>query len=178
MKIYSTNNGFTLLEMLVSLTLMGIIGSIWGIGLIQIADSFILSKQNTETAQKGQMAITRLIKEFQSIEYIYTSSDVPSAPPSSIYIKYSRDTEKTDVHWISFSSDELKINDDTNEDILINLVNNFSMIYYDKYNIISADPADAKMIEIKLELNTGIKDNAGNNISQEFSTFVFLRGLV
>lgn len=163
---YTGNKGFTLLEMTMVLLLMGIIGSIWGLGLIQIIDGFLLSKYNTETAQKGQMAMTRLVKEIQSIEYIFTAAD----PPSNTFIEYSRDAAQTDIHKIKFSAKQVTIDDN----ILIDSVNNFTMNYYEKYNSLPADNSFSsadKIIEIILKLDSG------SGIPSEFKTFVFLRGL-
>jgi len=164
---YNNNKGFTLLEMTVSLILMGIIGSIWGIGFIQIVDVFLLSKYNTETAQKGQMAMTRLIKELQSIKYICTDE-----LPTNRSIKYSRDTGQTDIHRIFFSPNQITIDGD----ILIDSVNDFTINYYEKYNPPVSDngsfSSKDKIVEIILKLNNK------SGIISEFKTFVFLRGVL
>ncbi|QTA79333.1 Prepilin-type cleavage/methylation domain-containing protein [Desulfonema limicola] len=158
--------GFTLLEVVITLILMSIIGSLSGLGLIQIVDGFLLSKYNTETAQKSQMAMTRLIKEIQSIEYIFTDE-----PPTQTFIKYLRDDGTADFHKISFSAGEITIDNN----ILINSVNDFNMTYYEKFDQVTADgnfSPSATMIELKLKLDSG------SGISSEFKTFVFLRGLI
>ena len=85
------------MEVVLSLILASIIGTIAGLGLVQFTKGFIFAKRNTVTAQKGQITLSRLIKEFGAI------TSIPSSPaPSQFSITYSRNpSDPTDTHTIS-----------------------------------------------------------------------------
>jgi len=70
--------GFTLIEMIASLAIVGILAAIAGIGLVQITEGFLLSRAGADSAQKAQLAMTRMVKEFTTI------TDVSSGSSNSI----------------------------------------------------------------------------------------------
>lgn len=59
--------GFTLIEMIASLAIVGILAAIAGIGLVQITEGFLLSRAGAESAQKAQLVMARMVKEFNYI---------------------------------------------------------------------------------------------------------------
>lgn len=59
--------GFTLIEMIASLAIVGILAAIAGIGLVQITEGFLLSHAGAESAQKAQLVMARMVKEFSYI---------------------------------------------------------------------------------------------------------------
>jgi prepilin-type N-terminal cleavage/methylation domain-containing protein len=61
-------NGFTLVEVVVSLVLLGIMGAIVGMGMVNIANSYFFSARNLVTAQKSTQAISRLEKELSAVK--------------------------------------------------------------------------------------------------------------
>ncbi len=63
----STPAGFTLIEMIASLAIVGILAAIAGIGLVQLTEGFFLSRSGAGSAQKSQLAMTRMVKEFNHI---------------------------------------------------------------------------------------------------------------
>lgn len=56
--------GFTLIEMIASLAIVGILAAIAGIGLVQITEGYLLTQAAAESTQKAQLAMSRMIKEF------------------------------------------------------------------------------------------------------------------
>ncbi len=72
------SGGFTLIEMIASLAIVSILAGIAGLGLVQITEGFLLSRVGADTAQKAQLAMTRMVKEFDHI------IDVPSGSSQSI----------------------------------------------------------------------------------------------
>jgi len=75
------SKGFTLIEMIVVLVLVGILSAIAGIGLVQGVQGYIFATENAEISQKGQMVMARLSRELQEVSEIYSSS------PTSIAFK-------------------------------------------------------------------------------------------
>lgn len=59
--------GFTLIEMIASLAIVGVLAAIAGIGLVQITEGYLLSQAGAESAQKAQLAMSRMVKEFNYI---------------------------------------------------------------------------------------------------------------
>ena len=77
-----TQNGFTLVEIIVTLILVGILAAIGGMGIAQAVKGYIMVKQNSITTQKYQMAMSRInreLREMLSIPSAATSSTIPRA---------------------------------------------------------------------------------------------------
>jgi prepilin-type N-terminal cleavage/methylation domain-containing protein len=66
--------GFTLIEMIASLAIVGILAAIAGLGLVQITEGFLLSRAGSESAQKAQLAMTRMVHEFTTITDVASGS--------------------------------------------------------------------------------------------------------
>jgi prepilin-type N-terminal cleavage/methylation domain-containing protein len=157
------NRGFTLIEVIVSLVLVGIIGAIVGMLLVQISKGFVFSKKTAATAQKGQITISRLVKEFSSI------TSISSGTATSI--TFTRDPGVT--HTISWAGANNPLLIAT--DIVTDNVNSFNLQYYDSYNDPSPSPSylpSTAMIEITLELKEA------DYIPSEFINRVFLYKLI
>ena len=67
MRPCGSRQGFTLIEMVASLAIVGILAAIAGVGLVQLTEGFLLSRNAAETAQKAQMAMLRMVNEFNYI---------------------------------------------------------------------------------------------------------------
>jgi prepilin-type N-terminal cleavage/methylation domain-containing protein len=67
-KNLSNEKAFTLIEVIVSLILVGILAAIAGMGLVQITHGYFFAKQNSETVQKAQVAMIRIAKELGAAE--------------------------------------------------------------------------------------------------------------
>jgi prepilin-type N-terminal cleavage/methylation domain-containing protein len=74
-KIKSGEKGFTLIEVIVTLVLVGITAALAGMWIVSVANGYILAKTNAGTRQKAQLAMTRLVKEFTAINAITSSND-------------------------------------------------------------------------------------------------------
>ena len=82
LRIENKKNGFTLVEVVVSLVLLGIMGAIVGMGMVNIVGSYFFSARNLVTAQKSTLAISRLEKELSTVRAI------SNATASSITVTY------------------------------------------------------------------------------------------
>jgi prepilin-type N-terminal cleavage/methylation domain-containing protein len=60
--LHKDKQGFTLVEIIVSLVLMGILASMAGLGFVQAAKGFVFVQDNTQKAQTTQLAMGRLSK--------------------------------------------------------------------------------------------------------------------
>jgi len=137
------DNGFTLIEVIVSLLLVGIISVFAGIGISMIIDGYTLTSKNAEITQKGQLAMTRLTKE---LTYI---SSVSSGTATAIsYSSYKQDVLNS--HTVSWTGDRLFLDGNP----LSDSVGGFDLGYYDSYNNVkqASWSAGSRIIEITLTL--------------------------
>ena len=67
-------SGFTLLEIIFSLVILSIIVAIAGLGIVTGTKGYLFARQNAHSAQKAQMALARITREFQEL---YTITACP-----------------------------------------------------------------------------------------------------
>ncbi len=142
MQKLSRQKGFTLLEIIISIVVMTIIAVVAGNGLIAIVKGYTFSRKNALAVQQGQIALTRIKKEFSNIK------TVTSTTATSITFTRSSDGSAHTISWAGGSS-PLLVDGDT----LIGPVTLFSLAYYDSYNSsASSYSASTSIIEITLQL--------------------------
>jgi prepilin-type N-terminal cleavage/methylation domain-containing protein len=146
------NKGFTLIEVIVSLALIGILAAITGIGLVQITNGYVLSKKNSETVQKAQVAMTRMIKELGTVKSISSSS--------ATNIIYTRSDSVSNT--IQLSGELVQLSGST----LIDNVTAFSLTYYDSAGSATTTAANIRRIDISLTVR------GADNQTSEFKNYV------
>lgn len=62
-KKHLTEQGFTLIEMIVVMVLVGILAAGAGLGIVTMAQGYIFSKDNAEVSEKAQLAMARISRE-------------------------------------------------------------------------------------------------------------------
>jgi prepilin-type N-terminal cleavage/methylation domain-containing protein len=67
--------GFTLIEIIVTMILLGIMGAIAGMMIAKAAQGYITANANNELTQKAQLALDRMILEFEDISAISALSE-------------------------------------------------------------------------------------------------------
>ena len=152
--------GFTLIEVIVTLILVGITAAMAGMWIVSVANGYVFAKKNMETTQKAQLTLTRLEKEFKLI------STINLANTNSTKITYSRLNNSgvtiTD-QTVALSGSLLKLNNDT----LTNNVSAFTLSYCDDVTSTSCPSAwssTSRIILITLTL-TGA-DNVQSTFTQ------------
>jgi prepilin-type N-terminal cleavage/methylation domain-containing protein len=114
--------GFTLIEVIVSLILMGIIATIAGLGIVQITRQYVFAQQAGETAQVAQVAMARMVKELTLIR------SGTSAGATSINFDTPTLTGRS-ISWAGVGSPIL-----VNGQPLIQNIRSFALSYYDTYD--------------------------------------------
>jgi len=71
MRLHGNNEkGFTLIEVVVSLVLVGIMAAIAGLGIVQATKAFIFTKEASVLGQKGDLAMSRIRRSVQNLTNI------------------------------------------------------------------------------------------------------------
>ncbi len=149
-----------MVEVIVSLALIGIIAAISGIGLVQITQGYVLSRKNVETAQKAQIAMTRMIKELGAI------TSVSSSPaPTATSITYTRLGSVPPI-TIQLSGELVQMQISGTTTTLIDNVTAFSLTYYDAAGSVTTVAANIRRIDISLTLR------GADNQTTEFKNYV------
>lgn len=67
LNLIKKESGFTLLEIIFSLVILSIIVAIAGLGIVTGTKGYLFARQNAHSAQKAQMALARITREFQEL---------------------------------------------------------------------------------------------------------------
>ena len=140
-------NGFTLIEVIVTLVLVGITAVLAGMWIVSVANGYLFAKENAGNVQKGQLAMTRLTKEFTAIH------SVDAGATTATQITYTRaDALGTTVSaTVSSTGSVLQLDGNT----LTDGVSAFTLAYCDDVTSSSCPSAwssTSRIIEITLTL--------------------------
>lgn len=126
------DSGFTLVEVIVTLVIAGVLASIAGMGIVTNARVYILARDNTAVAQKARFGLQRLTKELRE-RYMVDDASF-SAGSTSITFNY-QDGATQSPRSIALVSDTIKLTDSlvspiSTDDTLIDGVNSFTLEYF------------------------------------------------
>jgi prepilin-type N-terminal cleavage/methylation domain-containing protein len=182
------NKGFTLLELIASLVLLGLITAIFGMGLVAALQSNEFSRSNIHTAQKAQLAMMRISRELLElthIEKISTTSDDPFIIYRRIDPFHDHAFDRYGLHYDPVNrnlllytnlSDGITTLDGTtagNADILIDNVNSFALSYFQGSETWSSESDPALLSSIGVTLQLARPERPSHH--EDFSTVVHLR---
>jgi prepilin-type N-terminal cleavage/methylation domain-containing protein len=152
MKIFPNKNGFTMIELITAIVIVSIISVMAGMGLVQLAKGYYLAKTSTASAQQAQIALARLTKEFSKIQSITTTTASPVSITYKRYVNEEGPGKAVEDHSVSWSGQEVKIDND----ILINNVKDLNLRYYKTYNDVSPSSIHSALTAI-IEITLTIK---------------------
>jgi prepilin-type N-terminal cleavage/methylation domain-containing protein len=115
--------GFTLIEIIVSLLLLGVVVAVLGLSTVNMVKSFLFSGKNADTLSKGQIAVARIEKELNNLKQVSASSS------NSITFASYRDTA---THTLRIDGTNLLLSENGVDFVLTDQVSSFSLKYYDK----------------------------------------------
>lgn len=137
--------GFTLVEIIMALTLAGIVSAGIGLAVVNMAGSYLSAKQSASTLQKGEIAIARIAKELNNINLV----DAANTNQTKITFSSYRTGGTVVLSWGGTGTDLL-----LDGDILTDSVGNFTLAYHDDHSGAAQTTwtASRRMIEITLTL--------------------------
>jgi len=166
--------GFTLIEVILSLIMLGFIAVVAGMGIVSFTKGVFFAKENTHKAQKVQLAMARLNRELMELTNIAAKDDTPPNP----FVIYDNITGR---HAIAKDGSDLKMFNlpsgtvtlpPTGDNKLMDNVDSFTLTYYKDYEAIQNwvfgmdDMSLLTAIEVDLKLI---------GVGGTFSTLVFPR---
>ena len=162
--------GFTLIEIIVVLALVGITSVLAGMWIISVVNGYIFTKLNAETAQKGQLAMTRLSREFTIIKSITSSSDTQIT-----YIRTDPELKTAGPFTVKLTDDLLQLKTSDGDYTLADNVSAFTLEYCDSLD--SLDPLDSSWLPTSRIIKFKITLKGANNVESEFVRHVVPRNL-
>jgi len=161
--------GFTLVEVIVSLVICGIIVAIAGMGIVQVARQYLFVQKAGETAQTAQVAMARMVKELTLIRS--GTSAGTAGGPMSISFNTAVLSGRT-ISWTGSTSGVFVSPILLNNQPLIENVQNLTLRYYNAYNGAdtgSYSPTGTAMIGITFTVA------GADGIASTFTGRVFVR---
>ena len=149
MKVATGKYGFTLIEVIAALIIIGILATIMSVGVGKIFQGYLLTKDNSETTMRAQLALSRVMKELSCID------GVSSGSKTSITYSYTRNgvsIPNRTLSWAGSATAPLQLG----SSILTQDVNDFELTYHTSYsdggdNIKGIDHSDNKYIIISFK---------------------------
>lgn len=168
------NKGFTLIETLAVIVLVGIISTVLSLILVQGVKSYVFARANVSLSQKAQAALARMERELTAISDVDPGSD-------ETCIMFKRQTATEFFRTIGLNGSELQMNapadtdagcpDADTGDVLIDRVESFSLQYENSQGNLSDTPPenikDLRAIRIDFSLDRQDRDS-----TEDFSVFV------
>jgi prepilin-type N-terminal cleavage/methylation domain-containing protein len=122
-------SGFTLIEIIVSLILVGIMASVAGMGIVAGVQGYLFAKDNAAISGKAQLAMSRLNRTFMEVLDITT---VGSSPTRVTYNRLSGGVSTTETLYLNTADNTVKIasgGSATGGNTLVDHVNSLTLTY-------------------------------------------------
>ena len=155
MQLIRPQTGFSLIEIIMALLLLGIMGAVAVLGISRVVTGFMVSRDSAAVAGKGQLVFLRLSREFRVITSV-TSASANSITFVALHpAAVASDPPVSKTYTVAKSGNTVTLNDGANTDILVDQVNALTLGYYDTYNGTSQTTwtSSRKIIQITIVLN-------------------------
>jgi len=159
MHILSKQKGFTLIEIVVVIVLLGIIAAVTSSVLVTGLSGFLTTQNISEANWSGQLGMERMIRDIR---------DVRSASDISIFT--SRELRFTDMNSNNIYYKLSGTNLTRNGQILSSGINKVTFNYYDQNGATTATQANIHYVRITIQVTQ-------KNVKYQLTSSVYLRDL-
>lgn len=146
------NKGFTLIELIASLVIVGIIVVVAGMGIVRVTQGLVFSQKNASTSLKTQVALTRIEKE------LHIATSISSSSSSSTLTFTNNKGGGTATYTLCRNGTYIDL-DPANSCIgnnhLIDNVGSLAIAYWALDGTTSAAPTAAKIIDVTFQISGG-----------------------
>lgn len=160
-------SGFTLIEIIVTLVIVGIIATMAGMGIVSGIKGYVFAKGNAAMTQKSQMALARVSRELMELV------DVTTAQSSQVtYSRFDFDSGNIISQTMYLDSGLVKIasgSTPSGGDTIVDDVGSFTLTYYKGTN--TWQTADDIQLLSSIRIVIGLT-NPGGGSDISFSTTV------
>ncbi|MBU0992868.1 MAG: type II secretion system GspH family protein [Proteobacteria bacterium] len=170
--------GFTFLEIVVTLLLVGIMGAISGMGITQVTRAYLFVRESASLTQDSQLVLNRMSRTIKNLTEIDTdSSDTNSTKLTLTCYRDGKDV--TETYYSSGTSLRLKTTIDgvQTDDLLAENVSNFTLSYIGNRNGTATnwltDKTPANLAKVQIDLSLALTN--GTNVP--FSISVIPRNI-
>jgi hypothetical protein len=159
-----TPNGFVLIELVMTLIVLGFIGAFVGLFLYTGINGFLASKRNSEAALKAQFALDRISAELRQVQ------SLPEAPVADTAITYtSKDLPGTRKIRYDSGARTIYFSQDGTENPLLDQVTSFNL---------SLTYADMDQLDSDEEIQAILIGFAIADVPKTFSMQIYPRTLI
>jgi len=156
-------SGFTLIEIVVVLVLLGVIATFSSLFLVTGIEGYLSSREASKAALKARVTLNRISLELRDI------NDIPSAPVTNTSITYTSDT-LPGTRVTKFSGGNLYISVDGTDYMLLDNVSNPALTAtYDDLDNDSSNGNEVAYIDVGFTIS---------NIPSAFDVRIYPRNLV
>jgi prepilin-type N-terminal cleavage/methylation domain-containing protein len=153
-------SGFTLIEMVMVVVIIGVISVVVGRILFQSFQTFVVSQNISEIDWRGLLALENFANDVQSVR---SNNDMLTISPTNFsFVNANGLTVTYQLSGTTLSR---------NSQLLATGVSSLAFTYYDRNLTVTAVPANVRYIRVALTL-------LENNLSLPFSTMATTRGMV
>ncbi|MFZ5564556.1 MAG: PulJ/GspJ family protein, partial [Thermodesulfobacteriota bacterium] len=120
--------GFTLIEVVASLLITSMLVGIAGLGIVQVAKGFVLTRESGELAQQSDFVLTRIRKSVRNLTQLTTAGS------TTLALSRLDNSQAPVTETFSYSGTTLSLNDGTGNDILMEGISAFQLRYFNEDN--------------------------------------------
>jgi prepilin-type N-terminal cleavage/methylation domain-containing protein len=156
--------GFTLIEIVVTMVIVGIMASIAGLGILTGVRGYVFAKNNTSISEKAQLAMSRINRTFIEVLDIST---ITSSPARVTYNRLVNGVSTQETLYLDSSDNTVKIapgSSTTGGDTLVDSVNSLTMTFKNGAATWSVSDSFDKLSTVEVSLVMSRTDG-GNNVT-------------
>lgn len=163
-KTSGDQDGFTLVEVILAMVILGVLAALMSTGIANIIQGYIFTRDNADTALKGQVALTRITKELRSLDTV--TAGTQTSITYSYKLRGTQISGRT-LSWNGTAGSSLLLGGN----VLVDGVENFILSYHLWFN----DPGATSWNGTHTLINVTITLQGASNHNTSFSAQVVPR---